>query len=107
MFKSLQYYWLAGRGYRLKPWKSPCLRWRFETFLGPEAAQLDAGKFFHLAWKYRAQMERFVNWATERRRIQRRRTYRFLSNNPAWLWKSLDDRHLADNTLCGPSLVRY
>ena len=73
MFKTLQYYWIASRGYRLNPWKSPYLRWRFETFLGPEAAQLDASKFFHLAWKYRVQMERFVDWAAERRRAQRRR----------------------------------
>jgi len=43
---------IVARGYRLNPWQSPYLRWRFETFLGPEAAGLDAGKFFHLMWKY-------------------------------------------------------
>jgi len=48
------------------------VRWRFETFLGKEAANLTAGKFFHLAWKYRDNMERFVDWAAERRRHQRR-----------------------------------
>jgi hypothetical protein len=73
MWKMLRYYWIVARGYRLNPWKSPYLRWRFETFLGPEAAGLDAGKFFHLIWKYRDQMERFVDWAAERRRLQRRR----------------------------------
>ena len=73
MFKTLQYYWNAARGYRLKPWKSPYVRWRFETFLGKEAADLTASKFFHLAWKYREHMERFVDWAAERRRFQRRR----------------------------------
>ena len=72
MFKTLQYYWNAARGYRLKPWKSPYVRWRFETFLGKEAANLTASKFFHLAWKYRDNMERFVDWAAERRRHQRR-----------------------------------
>jgi hypothetical protein len=69
----LRYYWIAAMGYRLTPWKSPYLRWRFETFLGPEAAGLDAGKFVRLAWKYRAQMERFLAWAAERRQIQRKR----------------------------------
>ena len=58
MFKTLQYYWNAARGYRFKPWKSPYMRWRFETFLGKEAANLTAGKFFHLAWKYRDHMPR-------------------------------------------------
>ena len=73
MFKTLHYYWNAARGYRFKPWQSPYVRWRFETFLGKEAADLTAGKFFHLAWKYRAHMERFVDWAAERQRFQRRR----------------------------------
>ncbi len=73
MWKMLRYYWIVARGYRLNPWKSPYLRWRFETFLGPEAAGLNASKFFHLMWKYRDQMERFVDWAAERRRYQRRR----------------------------------
>ena len=72
MFKTLSYYWTAARGYRLKPWKSPYMRWRFETFLGREAADMTASKFFHLAWKYREHMKGFVDWAAERRRFQRR-----------------------------------
>jgi hypothetical protein len=72
MFKMLRYYWIAAKGYRLHPWDSPYLRWRFETFVGPEAAGMTAGKFFQLSWKYRDQMERFVEWAEERRREQRR-----------------------------------
>jgi hypothetical protein len=71
MLKTLQYYWIAARGFRLKPWNSPYLRWRFETFLGKEAENLNAKKFFHLSWKYRAQMQKFVDWASERRRVQR------------------------------------
>ena len=73
MWKMVRYYWIVARGYRLNPWNSPYLRWRFETFLGSEAAGLDAGKFFHLMWKYRNQMERFVDWAEARRSYQRRR----------------------------------
>ncbi len=71
MFKTLRYYWIVARGYRLKPWNSPYLRWRFETFLGSEAANMTPRKFFRLSWKYRSQLERFVDWATERRRLQR------------------------------------
>jgi hypothetical protein len=72
MFKTFGYYWNATRGYRWKPWKSPYMRWRFETFLGKEAVDLTARKLFQLAWKYREDLERFVDWASERRRIQHR-----------------------------------
>jgi 3-phenylpropionate/cinnamic acid dioxygenase small subunit len=71
VLSALRYYWIAAKGYRLRPWKSPYLRWRFETFLGHEAAELDAKKFFALLWKYRAQMKSFLRWADERRREQR------------------------------------
>jgi len=71
MFEALRYYWVIARGYRLNPWNSPYIRWRFETFFGPEAAPLDAWKFFTLSWKYRAQMEEFIEWVGQRRREQR------------------------------------
>jgi hypothetical protein len=73
MWNALRYYWIVAKGYRLNPWNSPYLRWRLETFLGAEAAGMDVGKFFHLAWKYRAQLESFVEWAAERRRVQHKR----------------------------------
>jgi hypothetical protein len=71
MLNLLSYYWMAAAGYRLNPWQSPYIRWRFETFLGPEAAHLDAANFFRLSWKYRLQLARFADWATRRRRAQR------------------------------------
>jgi hypothetical protein len=70
MFAALHYYWIVARGYRLTPWNSPYIRWRFETFLGPEAAALDARKFFRLFWKHRARLEDFMQWAGQRRREQ-------------------------------------
>jgi hypothetical protein len=72
MWKNLCYYWMTARGYRLQPWNSPYLRWRFETYLGIEAADLDARKFFQLSWKYRSQFRRFSDWSAERRKVQRR-----------------------------------
>lgn len=75
MLKMLRYYWMAAKGYRLTPWKSPYIRWRFEIFLGAEASEMTAGRFFHLAWKYRNQMESFLEWADERRQAQRRSRY--------------------------------
>jgi hypothetical protein len=74
MLKMLRYYWMAAKGYRLTPWKSPYLRWRFETFLGPEAADMGAAKFLRLSWQYRKQLEAFLSWASERKAEQRRRS---------------------------------
>jgi hypothetical protein len=71
MLNLLRYYWIAASGYRLTPWESPYIRWRFETFLGHEAANLDATVFFRLSWKYRLQLAEFANWAAQRRRAQR------------------------------------
>jgi hypothetical protein len=72
MWATLRYYWIAARGYRLQPWKSPYIQWRFETFLGKEAADLDASKFFQLSWKYRERLRSFAQWAAVRRRAQQR-----------------------------------
>jgi hypothetical protein len=74
MWAILRYYWIAARGYRLEPWKSPYLRWRFETFLGKEAANLDATKFFRLSWKYRDRLRSFAEWAAVRRNVRQRRS---------------------------------
>ncbi len=70
MFEALRYYWIVACGYRLNPWNSPYIRWRFETFLGSEAAGLDARKFFRLSWKYRDRLKSFMQWAAQRRREQ-------------------------------------
>ena len=73
MLSALRYYWVSATGYRLRPWQSPYLRWRLETFFGKEAAEMDAVKFFRLLWRERARMLRFLEWAEERRRQQRQR----------------------------------
>jgi hypothetical protein len=64
----VQFYWFSCRGYRLQPWKSPFIQWRFETFLGKEAANLTPQKFFQLSWKYRQNLKSFADWAAHRRR---------------------------------------
>ena len=71
MLNALRYYWITTRGYRLRPWASPYLQWRLETFFGVEAAELDAGKFFRLMWRERVRMERFLEWVGKRRREQK------------------------------------
>jgi hypothetical protein len=67
MLNALRYYWLISKGHRLTPWKSPYIQWRMETFFGHAAADLSAAKFFHLLWRERARMERFLNWVADQR----------------------------------------
>jgi hypothetical protein len=73
MLTALRYYWRTARGYRLRPWRSPYLRWRLETFLGGEAAQMNARGFFRLLWRERERLRRFLDWVGEREREQQLR----------------------------------
>ncbi len=75
MLSALRYFWIASKGFRLRPWRSPYIRWRMETFLGEQAAELDPGTFFRLLWRERARLERFLRWADERRREQKMRQH--------------------------------
>ena len=70
MFAALRYYWITAKGYRLRPWASPYLRWRLETFFGGEMHALGASEFFRLAWRERKRFQKFVEWAAARRRAQ-------------------------------------
>ncbi len=73
MFVSaLRFYWTTAKGYRLRPWRSPYLRWRLETFFGGDMHDLRPREFFRLLWSERQRMARFLRWADERRRAQRR-----------------------------------
>jgi hypothetical protein len=71
MLNALRYYWIISKGYRLRPWASPYIRWRMETFFGKEAGSLDARQFFGLMWRERARMERFLEWVAVRRAAQK------------------------------------
>ena len=64
-FYAVRYYWRIAKGYRLRPWASPYLRWRFETFFGVEADRLTAGQFCRLAWRERHRLREFLRWAEE------------------------------------------
>lgn len=68
MLNALRYYWIISKGYRLRPWASPYIHWRLETFFGNEAADLDAAKFVRLLWRERARLETFLAWVATRRR---------------------------------------
>ena len=75
MLTALRYYWITAKGYRLRPWKSPYLQWRMETFFGPAAANLTAGKFFRYIWQERARIRSFLAWVAEMHREANRRPH--------------------------------
>ena len=71
MFAALRYYWTTARGYRLRPWASPYLRWRLETYFGKKAEVKSGAEFFALLWAERGRMAEFLDWVEERRAAQR------------------------------------
>ena len=74
LLSSVRFLWAATAGYRLRPWRSPYLRWRLETYTGKPATGLVAGDFLHLAWSERGQMLRFFRWMGDIERISRGET---------------------------------
>jgi hypothetical protein len=64
--------WRLTRGYRLRPWKSPYLRWRLETYWGVHADQVTFRQFWSLTWRERRALLRYLRWAAEMNRESHR-----------------------------------
>lgn len=60
-----KFVWNSTRGFRLRPWDSPYLRWRIETFSGLKADQLTRNLIIRLVWKEKLQLLRFLYWTRE------------------------------------------
>lgn len=60
MFRIL---WRLTRGYRLRPWKSPYLLWRIETYSGRHAGRITFGQFWSFTWTERRNLLRYLHWA--------------------------------------------
>jgi hypothetical protein len=58
----LGFLWQASKGYRLRPWRSPYLRWRIETYWGLRAETISAGDFWRFVWRQRRDLARFLQW---------------------------------------------
>ena len=54
-----------SRGYRLRPWRSPYLRWRMETWSGLHADRITPGIFLKFAWQHRSDLWRYLRWAAK------------------------------------------
>jgi hypothetical protein len=56
--------WRMSRGYRLRPWLSPYLRWRMETYWGLHAERIGFTDFWTFLWRRRADTRRYLRWAS-------------------------------------------
>jgi hypothetical protein len=61
--------WLASRGYRLRPWESPYLRWRVETYSGIPAESLTAATFLRFTWRERRLLLAYLRWVSRNKRL--------------------------------------
>jgi hypothetical protein len=57
--------WRFSRGYRMRPWASPYLRWRVETYWGLHAENIGFREFWSFVWQRRKDLMRFLRWAEE------------------------------------------
>ena len=59
----LRVLWRLTRGYRLRPWRSPYLLWRIETYSGLHADRISFRQFWGFAWRNRGELWRYLKWA--------------------------------------------
>ena len=59
----LRFLWRASRGYRLRPWRSPYLLWRIETYWGLHADRIGPVDFWRFVWIHRGELWSFLRWA--------------------------------------------
>jgi len=67
MLETARFLWTATRGHRLRPWRSPFLCWRLETFTGKHADAVGARDFWQFLVAERGQLLRFSRWLAEMR----------------------------------------
>lgn len=65
MLAPVRFAWNASRGHRLRPWRSPYLCWRIETFSGLAAERVGPRQFFAFCWRERHGMVHFLGWTVE------------------------------------------
>jgi hypothetical protein len=73
LFEPLRFVWNATRGYRLRPWRSPFLRWRVETYSGQKAETLTAMNVLGFLWVEKWELLRFLRWTGTMQREARKK----------------------------------
>ncbi|HEY0306594.1 MAG TPA: hypothetical protein VGB94_00385 [Acidobacteriaceae bacterium] len=62
MLGAVRFIWNATRGARLRPWRSPYIKWRMETYSGLKAETIGLREIWQIAWHERRQFLRFLAW---------------------------------------------
>ncbi|MEZ2345972.1 hypothetical protein [Terriglobus sp. RCC_193] len=65
---ALSFLWNSTRGARLRPWRSPYLLWRIETYSGMHAEEIGAKDVMRFLWQEKWQFLRFLRWTEEIRK---------------------------------------
>jgi hypothetical protein len=73
LLEPLRFIWNATRGHRLRPWRSPYLRWRVETYSGKKADTLTARSVMNFLWETRWELVSFLHWTGEMEREAKKR----------------------------------
>jgi hypothetical protein len=61
----LRFLWNATRGHHLRPWRSPYLLWRIETYTGVKMHQMGLLEFGEFLCRERHNLWRFLQWTEE------------------------------------------
>jgi hypothetical protein len=65
MRSMLRFFWTATRGHHFRPWRSPYLLWRIETYTGVKMHQMGVWEFSEFVWRERHNLWRFLKWTGE------------------------------------------
>ena len=65
MLAALRFIWNSTRGSRLRPWRSPYIRWRIETYSGLHAETLTGWDVLRFSWRERRRLWSFLRWTAE------------------------------------------
>lgn len=63
----LRFAWSATRGHHFRPWRSPLVRWRIETYSGIPADKINLAAFLKFCWRERRELRRFLFWTAAMR----------------------------------------
>jgi len=62
MLGAVRFIWNDTRGSRLRPWRSPYIKWRLETYSGMKAESITFRDMVAFAWTERRQLLRYLLW---------------------------------------------
>jgi hypothetical protein len=61
----IRFLYYAFRGHWLRPWRSPYLRWRIETYSGIPAGTINARIFWKFVFAEKGRLLRFLFWTAQ------------------------------------------